>query len=200
MQLKDDEMRESLIEPPNIQVCLRQMTPNTPSNPTLLSSFGVNTLEPSLSHCQNTYAHTIKNLWSLYSAINSGDKSVLLDRMIAERMTRKDIEILIEPIALPILEALDELKLNPLVHWSKDAYIVIGRDDIYKQLQMKVTVCDPNTDTFKLPFLKVRGVFFVLLISIVMLSLIMHIGLRSPTKNERFDEELFCNTCNKMYI
>jgi hypothetical protein len=149
-------MRESIIEPPNIQVCLRQVTPNTSSNPTLLSYFGVNTLEPTFSHCRNTYAHTIKNLWSLFSAINTGDKSILLDRMVADRITRKDIEVLIESISSPILGALDELKLNPLLNWAKEAYIVIGRDDIYKQLQMQATVCDPNTDTFKLPFLKVR--------------------------------------------
>lgn len=159
MKYKDDFIVSSLIEPPNIQVCLRQMTPNTSSNPTLLSSFGVNTLETSLSHCRNTYAQTIKNLWSLYGAINSSNKSLLVDRMVADRITRKDIEVLIEPVSLPILEILDDLKLNPQTHWAKEAYILIGRDDMYKQLHKKVKVCDPNTDTFKLPFLKVRNVF-----------------------------------------
>lgn len=158
MQLIDRDMAIMSIEPPDIQICLRQMTPNTSSNPTLLSSLGVNTLEPSLGHCRHTYAKTIKNLWSLYGAINhiSGDKSILLDRMILDRITRQDIEILIDSVAHPILEALENLKLCPLVHWTKEAYNVLGRDDIYKQLQMKVTVCDPNTDTFKLPFQKVN--------------------------------------------
>lgn len=132
------------------------MTPNTSSNPTLLSSFGVNTLEPSLGHCRNTYARTIKNLWSLYGAINTGEKSILLDRMVTDRITRKDIEILIDTVSLPILEALDYLKLNPMLNWPKEAYTVIGRNDMYKQLQLKPTVCDPNTETFKLPFLKVK--------------------------------------------
>ncbi|KAL7317427.1 Anaphase-promoting complex subunit 1 [Mucor circinelloides] len=147
---------EIFTEPPNIQVCLRQMTPYTTSNPTLLSSFGVNTLETSLGYCLNTYAKTIKELWSLYGAINhvSGDKSLLLERMILHRITRKDIGLLIESLATPILNVLDDLKMNPLVHWTKEAYNIIGRDDIYQQLQMKATVCDPNTDTFKLPFLK----------------------------------------------
>lgn len=134
------------------------MTPFTTSNPTLLSYFGVNTLEPSLGHCLNTYAKTIKDLWSLYGALNhvSDDKSLLLERMILHRITRKDIGLLIESLATPILGVLDDLKANPLVHWTKEAYNIIGRDDIYQQLQMKVTVCDPNTDTFKLPFLKVN--------------------------------------------
>jgi len=109
----------------------------------------------------NTYAKTIKELWSLYGAINhvSGDKSLLLERMILHRITRKDIGLLIESLATPILNVLDDLKMNPLVHWTKEAYNIIGRDDIYQQLQMKVTVCDPNTDTFKLPFLKVSQVW-----------------------------------------
>jgi hypothetical protein len=161
VKFKDELIRSSFIEPPNIQVCLRQMTPNTSSNPTLLSSFGVNTLETSLSHCRNTYAQTIKNLWSLYGAINSKDKSLLLDRMVSDRITRKDIEVLIEPVSLPILEVLNNLKLNPQTHWPKEAYIVIGRDDMYKQLHTKVKVCDPNTDTFKLPFLKVCDEFYM---------------------------------------
>lgn len=131
------------------------MTPYTSSNPTLLSSFGVNTLETSLSHYRNSYAQTIKYLWVLYGAINTREKSLLLERMVADHITRKDVEVLIDAVAGPILEILNELKLNPRMHWAKEAYIIIGRDDIYKQLQTKVKVCDPNTDTFKLPFLKV---------------------------------------------
>ncbi|KAI8640703.1 hypothetical protein BD408DRAFT_390106 [Parasitella parasitica] len=157
LHLVDDLVVDEVFsEPPNIQVCLRQMTPFTTSNPTLLSSFGVNTLEPSLGHCRNTYAKTIKDLWALYGAINhvSNDKSILLDRMILHSITRKDIGLLIESLATPILNVLDDLQLNPLVHWTKEAYNIIGRDDIYQQLQMRVTVNDPNTDTFKLPFLK----------------------------------------------
>lgn len=154
LKFRDDEYRASFIEPPNIQVCLRQMTPYTSSNPTLLSSFGVNTLETSLSHYRNSYAQTIKNLWVLYGAINTREKSLLLERMVADHITRKDVEILIDAVAKPILDILNELKMNPRMHWAKEAYIVIGRDDIYKQLQTKVKVCDPNTDTFKLPFLK----------------------------------------------
>lgn len=136
------------------------MTPNTSSNPTLLSSFGVNTLDPSLGLCRNNYAQTIKNIWSLYGAINTGDKSALLDRMVADNITRKDIEILIEPVSQPILQVLNQLKLNPKLNWLKEAYTVIERNDMYKQLQLNHTVCDPNTETFKLPFLKVRGFFF----------------------------------------
>lgn len=131
------------------------MTPNTSSNPTLLSSFGVNTLDPSLGHCINTYALTIKYLWSLYGAINTGVKSVVLNRMVLDHITRSDIEILTDSVALPILEVLDYLKLNPMLNWPNEAYTVIGRNDIYKQLQLKSITCDPNTETFKLPFLKV---------------------------------------------
>lgn len=156
MKFIDEEVRPFFIEPPNIQVCLRQMTPNTSSNPTLLSSFGVNTLEPSLGHCRHSYARTIKNIWSLYSAINTGDKSTLLDRMVTEGITRKDIGLLIDPIAIPILEVLNELKSHPTLNWTKEAYIIIERNDMYKQLQLNPTVCDPNTDTFKLPFSQVK--------------------------------------------
>ncbi|KAG2199662.1 hypothetical protein INT47_005187 [Mucor saturninus] len=154
LTLVGDEPREILIEPPNIQICLRQMTPNTSSNPTLLSSFGVNTLEPATGHCHHNYARTVKNLWSLYGAINTGEKTILLDRMVAERITRNDIEILIDTVSFPILEALDYLKENPMINWSKESYTVIGRNDMYKQLKLKPTVCDPNTEIFKLPFQK----------------------------------------------
>ncbi|KAG2233621.1 hypothetical protein INT48_001874 [Thamnidium elegans] len=154
LKFTDQDVRPFFIEPPNIQVCLHQMTPNASSNPTLLSSFGVNTLDPSLGLCRNNYAQTIKNIWSLYSAINTGDKSALLDRMVADRITRKDIEILIDPISHPILQVLNQLKLNPKLNWPKEAYTVIERNDMYKQLQLNPTVCDPNTETFKLPFLK----------------------------------------------
>ncbi|GAA5803622.1 hypothetical protein HPULCUR_009105 [Helicostylum pulchrum] len=150
----DQDVRPFFMEPPNIEVCLHQMTPNTSSNPTLLSSFGVNTLDPSHGLCRNNYAKTIKNIWSLYGAINSGDKSALLDRMVADDISRKDIEILIEPVSQPILQVLNQLKLNPKLNWLKGAYTVIERNDMYKQLQLNPIVCDPNTETFKLPFLK----------------------------------------------
>ncbi|CEP13336.1 hypothetical protein [Parasitella parasitica] len=157
LHLVDNQVVDEVFsEPPNIQVCLRHMTPFTTSNPTLLSSFGVNTLEPSLGHCLNTYAKTIKDLWALYGGINhvSGDKSILLERMILHSITRKDVGLLIESLATPILDVLDDLQMNPLVHWTKEAYNIIGRDDIYQQLQLRITVNDPNTDTFKLPFSK----------------------------------------------
>lgn len=153
--LVDENPKEFIIEPPNIEVCLRHMAQNTSLNPTLLSSFGVNSLEPALGHCHNTYARTIKTLWSIYGAINTGLKVKILDRMVTDNISRSDIELLIDMISSPILEILDHLKSNPTITWSKEAYIIIGRDDMYKQLKLKPTVCDPNTEMFKLPFLKV---------------------------------------------
>lgn len=157
VQFAENDLYTSITKPPSLQVYLRQMTPSTTSPQVLLSYFSVNTLDPALAFCQNTYAMNIKKLSSLYSAINNDtcDKTLLLERMIAQRITRQDIVMLSEDIAAPILAILDELKVNPQTNWRKEAYSVIGRDDIYKQLQRNVTVCDPNTDTFMLPFQEV---------------------------------------------
>lgn len=75
--------------------------------------------------------------------------------MVENRITQRDINYLPEDLTTPISNILNQLKADPQVNWTKEAYNIIGRDDVYKQLQMQVTVCDPNTDTFKLPFQKV---------------------------------------------
>ncbi|KAG0849177.1 hypothetical protein G6F17_010998 [Rhizopus arrhizus] len=157
LELVDEETRDIFIEPPNIQICLREMTSDTLSKPTLLSSFGVNALEPTLVHYANTYAHTIKRLWSIYGFVNdaSSDKGALLNRMISEGITRHDIEMLDDIIASPIREILNQIKSNPSTDWPNETYMLIGRNDMYKQLETKVTRCDPNIDIFKLDFFEV---------------------------------------------
>ncbi|KAG1139751.1 hypothetical protein G6F38_009611 [Rhizopus arrhizus] len=154
LELVDEETRDIFIEPPNIQICLHEMTSDTLSKPTLLSSFGVNALEPTLVHYANTYAHTIKRLWSIYGFVNdaSSDKGALLNRMISEGITRHDIEMLDDIIASPIREILNQIKSNPSTDWPNETYMLIGRNDMYKQLETKVTRCDPNIDIFKLDF------------------------------------------------
>ncbi|RCH98868.1 Anaphase-promoting complex subunit 1, partial [Rhizopus stolonifer] len=153
LSLVDNEMQEVLIDPPNIEVCLQQMATGLGAIPALLSFFGVDTLVPTLTHCRNTYAKTVQDLWSLYHAIyySTGDSSLFMERLHASQVTRMHIETLTKTIAAPILEALDNLKNKPPLNWSKETYNVIGRNDIFKQLQMVVTVCDPNTEIFKLP-------------------------------------------------
>lgn len=134
------------------------MTSDTLSKPTILSSFGVNALEPTLAHYANTYAHTIKRLWSIYGFVNdaSSDKGALLNRMISEGITRHDIEMLDDIIASPIREILNQIKSNPSTDWPNETYMLIERNDMYKQLEIKVTRCDPNIDIFKLDFFEVK--------------------------------------------
>lgn len=141
-----------MTEPASIQACLQEITPKNSSKPTLLRSFGVNTLEPALYYYANTYARTTKSLWTIYGALydTASDAVSLLNRIVSEGVTRHAIDMLEESISAPILDVLNKFKSHPAFDWPKEAYILIGRNDIYKQLEAKVVVCDPNIDTFKL--------------------------------------------------
>ncbi|CEG81099.1 hypothetical protein RMATCC62417_15338 [Rhizopus microsporus] len=152
LEVADEDIRENMTEPASIQACLREITPKNSSKPTLLRSFGVNTLEPALYYYANTYARTTKSLWTIYGALydTSSDAASLLNRIVSEGVTRHTIDMLEESIAAPILDVLNKFKSHPAFDWPKEAYILVGRNDIYKQLEAKVVVCDPNIDTFKL--------------------------------------------------
>ncbi|KAI7897497.1 uncharacterized protein BX663DRAFT_445000 [Cokeromyces recurvatus] len=144
--------------PPNIELCLQLMA--TASNTALLSFFGVSTLEPMIGYCQHNYAKTIKQLWILYGILNevSADKSLLLNKMVEYGIMLEEIKDLVYSLASPILEALESLKENPAVDWNKEVYLILDRDDIYKQLENKSIICDPNSSTFKFPASKNSGI------------------------------------------
>lgn len=145
------------LRPPNIQVGLRNIESDTSTMDDLCDYFGVTTLDAPLGCFENSYAKTIKNLWLMYSTINhnSGDKSLLLECMALNHISRRAVYRIDKSITAPIFEILDELKATPEVTWNKDAYVIIEREDILEQLRLDVTVCDPNTASFKLPFLEV---------------------------------------------
>ncbi|KAI8974732.1 hypothetical protein BDB01DRAFT_853772 [Pilobolus umbonatus] len=142
------------MEPPNISICLRQMTANTSSNPTLLSYFKIDSLDPSVRPYHHTYSKTIKMIWSLYGALYHLNGTYFMDRMVTHRVTWSSIDMLEDAISLPLQDKLRELKENPQLNWHVDAYSILGRDDIYKQLSMPKTPCDPNTANFKSPRVK----------------------------------------------
>jgi hypothetical protein len=110
-------------------MCLKLLAPDTSSNPTILSFFGVNTLETSVDCYRNDYGRLIQTLWSLYSIIRNPtvEKYVLLNYMVYERITRKDVELLDDSVSLPILDTLNALKLAPSFNWPKEAYYIIGK-------------------------------------------------------------------------
>ncbi|KAI8327145.1 GDSL-like Lipase/Acylhydrolase-domain-containing protein [Blakeslea trispora] len=147
------QIQEALMDPPDMEVCLQQMVSRTGAIPVLLSFFGVDTLKPTFTHCRNTYAKTVQDLWSIYHAIyyNTDDPSLLVNRLTQSYISRMHIESLKSSIGAPILEALQQLQKSPQLTWSKDIYDIIERHDIYRQLQLDTTVCDPNTNLFKLP-------------------------------------------------
>ncbi|OBZ82956.1 Anaphase-promoting complex subunit 1, partial [Choanephora cucurbitarum] len=151
--LAEEQIEEALIDPPKMEVCLQQMVSRSGAIPVLLSFFGVDTLTPTFTHCRNTYAKTVQDLWSMYHAIyyNDNDPALLVNRLTQCQINRMQIETLDRSIAAPILEALRRLQESPQLTWNKDFYYIIERYDIYKQLQLDTTVCDPNTDIFKLP-------------------------------------------------
>ncbi|KAI8375484.1 hypothetical protein BD560DRAFT_392445 [Blakeslea trispora] len=151
--LANRQIQEALMDPPDMEVCLQQMVSRTGAIPVLLSFFGVDTLKPTFTHCRNTYAKTVQDLWSIYHAIyyNTDDPSLLVNRLTQSYISRMHIESLKSSIGAPILEALQQLQKSPQLTWSKDIYDIIERHDIYRQLQLDTTVCDPNTNLFKLP-------------------------------------------------
>ncbi|KAI8371718.1 uncharacterized protein BYT42DRAFT_581266 [Radiomyces spectabilis] len=135
----------------NIEVWLQYISPEAEVRPQLDNVFAMEHTEPSKGIGYHTYGRTVKMVWQLYEhyAKYASDPGQVIRYMLLTGYTRDDLDNLKSTIAAPLLEVLDHFKWNPPMHWSKSAYLLIGREDIAEQLNLVDTVRDPNTNKFR---------------------------------------------------
>lgn len=152
------ETKVAISKPLDFQTCLRRMINSTLSEPVMNGFHGVHALKPAFLHYTDTYARTVKKLLSIYSVMKdmASNGKAIVNSIVDEGVTIEDIRMMYDVVASPILEVLDSLRTNPSLGWRVEAYRLIERNDVYKQLEIERKECDPNTDSFKLAFFEVK--------------------------------------------
>ncbi|KAG1466508.1 hypothetical protein G6F56_004676 [Rhizopus delemar] len=154
LDIMKGETKVAISKPLDFQTCLRRMINSTLSEPVMNGFHGVHALKPAFLHYTDTYARTVKKLLSIYSVMKdmASNGKAIVNSIVDEGVTIEDIRMMYDVVASPILEVLDSLRTNPSLGWRVEAYRLIERNDVYKQLEIERKECDPNTDSFKLAF------------------------------------------------
>ncbi|KAL0097932.1 hypothetical protein J3Q64DRAFT_1818121 [Phycomyces blakesleeanus] len=143
-------LKGSLGKPVNIESLLERLldTKNLALYSTELQDYPEINVENGIG--QNTYGSYIEKLSSLYICLIqcSGDPiDVVL--FMSKDWSYGDIKVIKDTIAQPVVSILDTLKSGAPLNLPIQAYSLIGRDDIVKQIQNSGTTVDPNSKVFR---------------------------------------------------
>ncbi|KAI9028253.1 hypothetical protein CLU79DRAFT_832662 [Phycomyces nitens] len=148
--IKENPLNGRLGSPVNIESLLQRLldTEDLSLYSTELQSYPEINVEIGIG--QNTYGAYIEKLFPLYNCIlQCGGDPIKVVLFMSKDWSYGDINAIKDTIAQPIISILNTLKSGAPLNLPIQAYSLIGRDDMVKQLQNSTATVDPNSKVFR---------------------------------------------------
>ncbi|KAG0188297.1 hypothetical protein DFQ28_005133 [Apophysomyces sp. BC1034] len=139
-------------DPPDIRFLLRCIYQEKRKNAKIEDVFAIEKIEPAGGITDNLYGYNVKMVWCIYQAMygNMNDLGKIIELIAAHGYRQDAIRRLIPEVATPLLNILEQLRLEPPIGLSQEAYSMLGK---YEELRhdMHTIFSEESTDSTSKP-------------------------------------------------